>query len=206
MTISTRFLLRALCLVILMFLSAIGFLMYREHQRYTMETALVPIISPDTKDVRLRPEDPEGMEIPNKDLSVYDHLESEAGKITSNNSVPANPKKSFVADADDIIPKNQAESQNKVEELNDIPFMPASSLKGSLIDLGLFSAREEASQAWGRAKNSISKTDTAIEPQLIRDQNGYHLYIIGFTDVSQANDTCDLLNKIGLSCEVVKNQ
>jgi hypothetical protein len=183
------------------------FLLYRDHQRYTLESALVPIVKPDTPETKVRPEDPEGMDIPNTELSVYEHLDDKKTKLPKP-VVPANPVVSPLPAEEDPDAQSPTEgdipSEAKPAEdaTPDIPFMPASSLKGAMIDLGLFASQEEAGQTWARAKANFPPTFQGARPSLVRDQGTYHLYVVDLPDTQQAGDVCAILSKIGLFCQV----
>jgi hypothetical protein len=182
------------------------FLLYRDHQRYTLESALVPIVKPDTAETKVRPQDPEGMDIPNTELSVYEHLDDKKTKLPKP-VVPANPiipPLPAEEDSDAETPAGGAPSEAKPAEDSapDIRFMPASSLKGSMIDLGLFSSQEEAGQTWSRAKANFPPTFQGARPSLVREQGMYHLYVVDIPDTQQAGDVCMILTKIGLFCQV----
>jgi hypothetical protein len=185
-------------------------LLYRDHQRYTLESALVPIVKPDTPETKVPPKDPEGMDIPNTELSIYEHLDDKKTKLPKSGAggaMPAAPVEEVKEDAfDGAVPQEgEAPSEEASQDpaSPDIPFMPASSLKGNMMDLGFFPTQEEASQTWARAKTVLPPTFEAARPMLVRDQGTFHLYIVDIPSLAQGGEVCTILTKIGLLCQVM---
>jgi hypothetical protein len=204
---SARLWIRFFIIVVVVLVAVVVILLYRDHQRYTLESALVPIVKPDTLETKVPPKDPEGMDIPNTDLSIYEHLDDKKTKRATpaaGTVVPVVPPESGKGEAVDTL-ADPIPSEGAVEgaEAADIPFMPASSLKGTLMDLGFFTTREEAGQAWARAKTALPPSFGAARPMLVRDQGTFHLYIVDIPDVTQGGSVCTILTKIGLFCQVM---
>ena len=78
---SARLWVRLFVVTFVLLVAAVIVLLYRDHQRYTLESALVPIVKPDTPETKVRPKDPEGMDIPNTELSIYEHLDDKKTKL-----------------------------------------------------------------------------------------------------------------------------
>jgi hypothetical protein len=207
---SARLWVRLFVVMFIVLVVAVVVLLYRDHQRYTLESALVPIVKPDTPETKVHPKDPEGMEIPNTELSIYEHLDNKKTKLTksgASGTMPAAPTEGVKEDAFEgtLPPEGEIPPETPAPEESspDIPFMPASSLKGIMMDLGVFPTPEEASQTWARAKTALPPSFAAAQPMLVRDQGTFHLYIVDVPSLGQGGDVCTILTKIGLFCQVM---
>jgi hypothetical protein len=205
---SARLWVRLFVVTSVLLVAAVVVLLYRDHQRYTLESALVPIVKPDTPETKVHPKDPEGMDIPNTELSIYQHLDDKKTKLPKpSTAAPVTPAQGVQEDAfDGAVPQEgEAPSEASLQEEStaDIPFMPASSLKGNMMDLGFFPTQEEASQTWARAKTVLPPTFEAARPMLVRDQGTFHLYIVDVPSLTQGGEVCTILTKIGLFCQVM---
>lgn len=207
---SARLWVRLFVVTFVLLVAAVIVLLYRDHQRYTLESALVPIVKPDTPETKVRPKDPEGMDIPNTELSIYEHLDDKKTKLPKPSTpaaAPVAPAEGVQEDAfDGALPQEgeaPSEEASQDSASPDIPFMPASSLKGNMMDLGFFPTQEEASQTWARAKTVLPPTFGAARPMLVRDQGTFHLYIVDIPSLAQGGEVCTILTKIGLLCQVM---
>lgn len=203
---SPRLWVRFFVITVILLVGLVVFLLYRDHQRYALESALVPIVMPDTPETKVHPKDPEGMEIPNTDLSIYEHLDDKKTKLPRSGTGTATPVpapqgiKQDPLEGDDTGPEIPPLQDSPA---SDIPFMPASSLKGIMMDLGFFTTPEEASQTWARAKTSLPPSFDAARPMLVRDQGTFHLYVLDIPALEQGGEVCTILTKIGLFCQVM---
>lgn len=205
---STRFWVRCFVVMVIVLVMAIVVLLYRDHQRYALESALVPIVQPDVPETKVHPKDPEGMDIPNTELSIYEHLDDKKSNLPKIQTRPPAPIVITDQPKDDPVDTHPQESEvppqdtAPQEEDDQIPFMPASSLKGAMMDLGFFSTQEEANQAWARAKTALPPSFGASRPMMVRDQGTFHLYVVNIPDLGQGGEVCSILTKIGLFCQV----
>lgn len=203
---SARLWVRFFVAMVVVLVAAVVILLYRDHQRYALESALVPIVKPDTLETKVPPKDPQGMDIPNTELSIYEHLDDKTTQRAATVRAPVVPPQgvqeasSQALPDTDLLPTEDGEGGG---DTANIPFMPASSLKGTLMDLGVFTTREEAGQAWARANTALPPSFGAARPMLVRDQGTFHLYIVDIPDRTQGGSVCTILTKIGLFCQVM---
>lgn len=183
-----------------------------------------PLISAPDGPVREKPEDPGGIDIPDRDKLVYNRV---SGEDVEDDGVTLEPGPELPKELPEELPEEvpaveeatepepvEAQSEEPVEETVD----EAEALAGAsaeatqpdaangnfMIQLGAFGSRESAERAWETLKDKHSAVLGPLAPDYepLKRAGGtlYRLRAGGFADRPAAEDACAKLKAAGQGC------
>ena len=191
----------------------------------------VPLIRADTDPIKVKPDDPRGMEIPNRDRFVFNP--------TANMPVerllppPETPLPRPVPADNTVLPSNLAPSevatpvaapaaQAPITALSPAPIVSVppqtgavptpntgADIKGYRVQLGAVKTSEMAKQAWERIKRQNADLVGALSLSVDRADLGergifYRIHVGPVADAAQAERLCAQLRQRGVECILAK--
>src|SRR5579883_2837576 len=151
----------------------------------------IPLIRAETDPVKVKPDDPGGMEIPNRDRLVF----NPTGNMPVERLLPA--------------PAAQAPAPPQTAAVSTTPPAPGAVAKGFRLQLGAERTPEIAKQEWDRIKRQHSDLLGALAVSVDRADLGargvfYRIHVGPIADQAQAERLCAQLRQRGVGCLIAK--
>jgi len=178
-----------------------------------------PVIAAPDGPVREKPEDPGGIEIPDRDKLVYNRVSGEEGEEAVNLEPGPELPGDIPEAAPEVAPEEPAEAaapestEETVEEAASAPdpapapapvAQPAPASGDFMIQLGAFGSRESAARAWTTLQGKYPSVLGNLAPdyEALKRSSGtlYRLRAGGFADRAGAEAACAKLKAEGQGC------
>jgi len=180
-----------------------GVLWYLYYEKNYASEGGIPTIPPESGEVRERPDDPGGMEIQNQNKLVYDKVSGEETALEDQvQPTPEQPLEDIEGSSTiaDLIAETEPGAEAAKTASN-----PASASGLYVIQLGAFSQKTGAENAWSNLEKRYHDALGSLSPEIqpVTSSSGQTLYRLRagfFASREEAERVCDNLEKLGQDC------
>jgi len=180
-----------------------GILWYLYYEKNLAQEGEVPDIRAEQGAVRERPDDPGGMEIPNQDRVIYDKVSGQETALEDRVQPTPEQPLDDLNDGQtiaDLINETEPEADASTTAMT----QPAATGQ-YIIQLGAFSQKTGAENAWSNKKERYSKVlgGLSLDIQPVTAPDGKTLYRLRagyFASHEEAERVCETLKQLGQDC------
>jgi hypothetical protein len=184
-------------------------------------SSIVPVIQADGRPIRVKPENPGGMQIAGSNEDLSGGADTNSGKLAPPPEAPAPlallaPPPAAVATP---APAPAAPATAAAKPATDKPAAPAEKraaaptpdraapvAKGALVQLAAVTSEEAARSEWQRLEKRMPDLFGRRQPAISKiERSGHTLWRVrtgGFSDVAQATAFCERVHAKGASCSI----
>nr|WP_246523365.1 SPOR domain-containing protein [Neoroseomonas eburnea] len=190
----------------------------------------VPLIEPDPRPFKVRPDDPGGLRVPNQDELIFERnrgpaqsgggqlapepeaprLDALRAQVAQPAPRPAEPAPQAAVPGSQALAPQAAAPQATAPAAPEAPARPAPAPNGRIrVQLGALTSEEAAQGEWDRLARRHAELLGAFRPQVVRfEREGqatlFRLRTGGFADVAAAQAFCEQARARGMPCVVIR--
>ena len=182
-----------------------GVLWYLYYQKNLRDAENPPLIAAETNPIRERPDDPGGMDVPHQDKLIFGKINGEGTEMED--SVQPGPEQP-------IEDFNEPTIEDLIEETEPVPQPvrmaevtnpPVSTAGNFMIQLGAYSERKSADDAWAEMQSQHTQLLALLVPDIdtVTTSTGHTLHRLRsgyFETRAEAERLCSQLKQRGQEC------